>query len=262
MTLRNASVSTELGGNASSPGLTTAVIKPRRYVALDAYRGFIMLMLASDGFGFAHLRHDPQWRRVASWFDHVPWQGAVFWDLIQPAFMFMVGVALPFSMARRREAGTTWNDGLRHVLSRSVRLVVMSQIVIWVSSGQIKPQLVNVLSQIAFTYLISFLMMRWKWRDQALAAGGLLVLWTVLLFSFHGSGGPYSSRNSVGLLLDRAIFHYDYDPAYSTLNFVPSTVWTLSGVWVGQLLITTRSENRSFGSFLPAWCWRSPPPSP
>ena len=90
----------------------------RRYVALDAYRGFIMLLLASEGFGFAALKNDPAWGRVASWFDHVPWEGAVFWDMIQPAFMFMVGVAMPFAMARRIEKGATWGDNLRHVLTR------------------------------------------------------------------------------------------------------------------------------------------------
>ncbi|MBV8068922.1 MAG: hypothetical protein JO270_03390, partial [Acidobacteriaceae bacterium] len=224
----------------SSPPRT----KSKRYVALDAYRGFIMLLLASDGFGFAYLRNNPRWGRVAGWFDHVPWEGAVFWDMIQPAFMFMVGVALPFAIARRIEAGATWSDNLRHVLGRSLRLIIMSQILICVGSGRIKPQLINVLSQIAFTYLLSFLIMRWKWRYQALAAAGMLALWTGLLFSFHGPGGPYSNRNSVGLLVDRAVFHYDYDPAYSTLNFIPSTVWTLSGVWVGQLLMTSGTHKQ------------------
>jgi predicted acyltransferase len=212
----------------------------RRYVALDAYRGFIMLILASDGFGFAVLKNHPTWGRVASWFDHVPWEGAVFWDMIQPAFMFMVGVALPFAMARRTEKGATWGDNLRHVLSRSVRLIILSQILMWVSHGRITPQLINVLSQIAFTYLLSFLIMRWKWRYQIVSAAALLALWTALLFAFPGPDGPFSKTNSVGLVVDRAIFHYDYDPAYSTLNFIPSTIWTLSGVWVGRLLMTTR----------------------
>ncbi len=214
----------------------------RRYVALDAYRGFIMLVLASEGFGFAALKNDPGWGRVASWFDHVPWQGAVFWDMIQPAFMFMVGVAMPFAMARRIENGATWGDNLRHVLIRCARLIILSQIIIWVGRGRITPQLINVLSQIAFTYLLSFLIMRWKWRYQIVAAAGLLAFWTALLFIFPGPDGPFSKTNSVGLVVDRAIFHYDYDPAYSTLNFIPSTVWTLSGVWIGRLFITTRSH--------------------
>lgn len=214
----------------------------RRYVALDAYRGFIMLLLASDGFGFAFLKHDPVWGRVASWFDHVPWEGAVFWDMIQPAFMFMVGVAMPFAMAKRIEQGATWNDNFRHVLVRSVRLIIMSQVIIWVGRGRITPQLINVLSQIAFTYFLSFLIMQWRWRYQVITAVALLAFWTGLLFAFPGPDGAFSKTNSVGLVVDRAIFHYDYDPAYSTLNFIPSTVWTLSGVWAGRLLMTTRSH--------------------
>ncbi len=214
----------------------------RRYVALDAYRGFIMLILASEGFGFAALKADPTWGRVANWFDHVPWEGAVFWDMIQPAFMFMVGVAMPFAMARRIENGATWSDNLRHVLGRFLRLILLSQVLICVSRGRILPQLINVLAQIAFTYLLSFFIMGWRWRYQVAAALGLLAFWTALLFAFPGPDGPFSKTNSVGLVVDRAIFHYDYDPAYSSLNFIPSTVWTLTGVWVGRLVMSARSH--------------------
>ena len=199
----------------------------RRYVALDAYRGFIMLLLASQGFGFAALNSDPAWGRVARWFEHVPWEGAVFWDMIQPAFMFMVGVAMPFAMARRIQNGATWGDNLRHVITRSALLIALSQVLMSVSRGHITLQLINVLSQIAFTYFLSFFIMRWKWRYQVLAALSLLAFWAALLFAFPGPDGPFSKTNSVGLVVDRAIFHYDYDPAYSTLNFIPSTVWTL-----------------------------------
>lgn len=214
----------------------------RRYVALDAYRGFIMLMLISDAFGLGALKDDPTWHRVASWFDHVPWEGAVFWDIIQPAFMFMVGVAMPFALARRVSQGATSADNLRHVAVRSVRLIVLSQILMWVGRGHISPQLINVLSQIAFTYFLSFLIMQWKWRYEFAAAAGLLAFWTALLFAFPGPDGPFSKTNSIGLVVDRAIFHYDYDPAYSTLNFIPSTVWTLAGVWAGRLLMNARSH--------------------
>lgn len=41
-----------------------------RYVALDALRGFVMFVLASEGFGFRALKHDPTYARIASWFDH------------------------------------------------------------------------------------------------------------------------------------------------------------------------------------------------
>src|SRR5438309_5644514 len=133
-----------------------------------------------------------------------PWEGGVFWDMIQPAFMFMVGVAMPFALARRVELGATPHGNFRHVLVRSIRLIILSQILIWVSAGQIKPQLINVLFQIAFTYFLSFLIMRWRPRYQVIASVALLAGWTALLFAFPGPDGPFSPRDHVGLRVDRA----------------------------------------------------------
>src|SRR5690606_11931742 len=94
-----------------------------RLVPLDAYRGFIMLMLAASGFGIARFAQLPEdapvwqeqnrqtWQTIAFHFDHPQWEsrfglmGVSFWDLIQPAFMFMVGVAMPFSYLRREKSG-------------------------------------------------------------------------------------------------------------------------------------------------------------
>ena len=75
----------------------------KRYLALDAYRGFIMFVLVSGGFGLRALaRNRPAFAWIANQFDHRPWEWIAFWDLIQPAFMFMVGVAMPFAIAIRR----------------------------------------------------------------------------------------------------------------------------------------------------------------
>ncbi len=75
---------------------------PTRLTSLDAFRGAIMLYMASHSFGFVQVAqklHTEPWTTLAWWFDHVPWIGCSTWDLIQPAFMFMVGVALPFLRA-------------------------------------------------------------------------------------------------------------------------------------------------------------------
>jgi predicted acyltransferase len=216
--------------------------EPKRFLALDAYRGFIMLILASGGFGFSALQGDPGWGQVAHWFNHVPWEGGVFWDMIQPAFMFMVGVAMPFALAKRTSLGATDRDNFRHVVGRSIRLIVLSEIIIWIAAGHVKPQLINVLSQIAFTYFLTYLIMQWRWRYQLASAIVLLAGWTALLFAFPGPDGPFSKSAHIGLVVDRAIFHYDYDPAYSTLNFIASTVWTLSGAWVGRSLMKSQSH--------------------
>ena len=60
-------------------------------ISLDAYRGFIMLLLVSEGFGFGALKSHPGWAWLAAQVDHAAWEGCTFWDLIQPAFTFMVG---------------------------------------------------------------------------------------------------------------------------------------------------------------------------
>ena len=92
-----------------------------RLVSLDAYRGFIMLAMASGGLGLAAGRQesfpDSQvWQFLAYQTDHVAWIGCAFWDLIQPSFMFMVGVAMPYSYASRAAKGESrWHDA-RHTL--------------------------------------------------------------------------------------------------------------------------------------------------
>src|SRR5256885_13564852 len=108
-----AAIETNANASAQRAAPPETRIGSKRYVSLDAFRGFIMVILASEGFGFSALQSDPTWGRVARWFDHVPWQGGVFWDMIQPAFMFMVGVAMPFALARRKELGATRSEERR-----------------------------------------------------------------------------------------------------------------------------------------------------
>src|SRR5262249_20453849 len=67
-----------------------------RLASLDAYRGFTMLAMVSSGLGMAHLLSDPNWGWLADQMGHRFWAGCTFWDLIQPSFMFIVGVAMPF----------------------------------------------------------------------------------------------------------------------------------------------------------------------
>src|SRR5207302_3081917 len=103
--------------------------KPARLASLDAYRGFIMLAMASalgvgfkavaDNTGLNETEHDI-WQTLYGQFEHVPWVGCSFWDLIQPSFMFMVGVAIPFSHASRVAKGESGWRIVGHVLLRSL----------------------------------------------------------------------------------------------------------------------------------------------
>src|SRR5436305_15002933 len=122
-----------------------------RLISLDAYRGFIMLLLVSEGFGFGALKSLPGWAWLAAQVDHAAWEGCTFWDLIQPAFTFMVGVSMSFAFARRISQGTTTGELFRHVAWRSFLLIALSNIYSnWgPSRTHLVFQLINVLSQIA-----------------------------------------------------------------------------------------------------------------
>jgi predicted acyltransferase len=222
----------------------TTASKVQRYLALDAYRGFIMLMLVSHGFGFGELKDDPVWGGLARQFDHVPWEGAVFWDLVQPAFMFIVGVAMPFAIAIRLQQGETWASIARHASLRALKLVLLSQVIMSVSKGELHFQLINVLGQIGFTYFLTFWIMQLRWQWQGVAGILLFVLHTALFFLFPGPEGAFSRVGNIGQVIDKAVLGYNYPGLYVTINFLTSTVTTLAGAWTGQLLLSDRSHVR------------------
>ena len=77
-------------------------------MSLDAYRGFVMIVLSLEGYLptiAQKFPHSGSWQGLGRQFVHVDWDGGVFWDLIQPSFMFIVGVAIPFSYFSRRAKG-------------------------------------------------------------------------------------------------------------------------------------------------------------
>jgi heparan-alpha-glucosaminide N-acetyltransferase len=209
-----------------------------RSFALDAYRGLIMVLLISHGFGLSALRDHPIGKYLAAQVDHVPWEGLVLWDLIQPAFMFMVGVAMPYAFARRQETGGSYWTSFAHAAWRSAVLIFLSQLFVAVqsSSGQFQFGLINVLSQIAFTYLICFLLMRFDFLTQVAAAVGLLAAHWLLFLQYPGPGGAFSQEGNVGQAIDQWLLGRNYSGYYVTINFLSSAVTTMSGVWAGMLM--------------------------
>ena len=77
---------------------------------------------------------DPNWGWLGREFEHVQWQGMMFWDTIQPSFMFMVGLAMPFAYAARARRGgqeAVW----RHTAYRAIMLIVISNVLMSVSEA-------------------------------------------------------------------------------------------------------------------------------
>src|SRR5688572_6424014 len=211
--------------------------KPRteRLVSLDTYRGLIMLTLISHGFGFAALQSYPGWAWLAQQVEHAAWTGCTFWDLIQPAFTFMVGMAMPFAFARRREQGATTFDLFKHVAWRAVALIVLSNVLSNFGGGRPRPvfQLINVLCQIALGYMMCFFITRLRFKWQAVCAAGLLAGHWALFAAFPGPEGPFSKTGNIGAVIDLQLLGYNYSGYYTTLNFITNGVTILFGSWAG-----------------------------
>jgi predicted acyltransferase len=233
-----------------APAVTAAPPRPPettaggRLMSLDAYRGFIMLLLVSEGFGLAVLKTRPNWAWLAAQVDHAPWEGCTFWDLIQPAFTFMVGMAMPFAFARRMAQGAgTWSV-FRHVAWRAFMLILLSNIYSnWgAGPGRLRFQLVNVLSQIAFGYMICFWIIRMPFRRQVATAAAMLAGYWALFVIFPGPDGPWSKTGNIAAVIDLKVLGYNYSGYYTTLNFIANAVTILFGCWSGMLLRTARSH--------------------
>lgn len=215
-----------------------------RLVSLDAYRGFIMLLLVSDGFGLGVLSAHPGWEWLAAQVDHAAWEGCTFWDLIQPAFTFMVGVAMPFAIARRQSQGARMNEVFRHVAWRAFMLIVLSNIFSnWgAAPGKLRFQLINVLCQIAFGYLLCFLITRLRFRAQVGIGAAMLAGYWALFVLLPGPEGPWSQSGNIGAVIDLKVLGYNYSGYYTTINFIGNAVTILFGYWAGVLLQSGRTH--------------------
>ncbi|MEK7406521.1 MAG: hypothetical protein AAB225_15570 [Acidobacteriota bacterium] len=215
----------------------------QRFLPLDAYRGLIMILLVSDGLGFRALAKHPLYQGIAAQFDHVPWVGTHFYDLIAPAFLFMVGMSMPFALGRRTAQGATFRQNLRHVAMRSSRLMLVSQILISIQANRLHFQMHNILTHIAVAYFLCFLIMQCKFRYQVLAEAVLLGFHSMLFFLFPAADGPFTKSGNIGAVLDRAIMGYNYASWTTNLNMISTTASALFGVWAGNLLRGNRSRS-------------------
>jgi predicted acyltransferase len=232
-----------------------------RLVSLDAYRGFVMLAMVSAGLGMGHLLADPTWGWLADQFSHRAWEGCTFWDLIQPSFMFIVGVAMPFSFARRRQQGESWGGQFAHVLRRALLLVLVGVFLDSFGRSGVTVQFIRVLQQIAIGYVIAFFVLELRPLGQAAVAAGLLAAHTAA-FALYGyfAGVPAWGRDvNLGYQVDvflhthlmawanglhQALFHTDtslslWPPSsggYAVLNALSAAATIVLGVLCGELM--------------------------
>lgn len=218
-----------------------------RLQSLDAYRGLIMLTLLCGGI-FQSLAGHPVWHWLAVQNEHVAWEGTVYWDLIQPAFMFMVGVAMPFAYAAREARGDAWERQARHAVRRALTLVVVGILLDHIGESRVEIGFIRVLQQIAIGYLGAFLVLGRSLRTQAIVVAAILVGYQLVwMFNpWNGPGGPWAMEGqNLGTTVDRWLLGRTYSYHYVGLNAVPSTATIILGVMAGQVIRRGRDPSRT-----------------
>ncbi|MDF1851455.1 MAG: DUF5009 domain-containing protein [Verrucomicrobiales bacterium] len=226
-----------------------------RILSLDVYRGMVMLLLATSGLGLARAARNweggfaeflvfhgthPEWNSQFAIF------GVALWDLIQPAFMFIVGVSMPFSYEKRERLGESYRKRLRHAWTRALLLTLLG---VFLQSLR-KPEtfwiFTNVLSQIGLGYGFLFFLLGKSWRAQFATASVVLVGYYFLMLTLPRGLDSWRLHFENGTSFPQAfdLWFLNLFPreqafeghAYATLNFVPSFVTMLFGLMAGQVI--------------------------
>jgi predicted acyltransferase len=220
-----------------------------RLVSLDFFRGFTMFLLVGEATRlYAHL-NSPALEgtllgAIGLQFEHHPWNGLRFWDLIQPFFMFIVGVAMPVSFGLRWSRGDSWAITFRHALRRSALLFLFGWGLYCIGPGKITFELWNVLTQLSFTYLVAFLMMR-KSAPTQIAFTVFLLALSEALYRFWPVAGfnqPFTPDQNFGSWMDYLLMGKLSTGHWVAINALPTTAHTMWGVLAGQVLTGNRDS--------------------
>lgn len=217
-----------------------------RLTSLDFFRGFTMLLLISGGTLQYFARSEFDGTVVHAFFTqftHPEWIGFRFWDLIQPFFMFIVGVAIPYSVAKRRAQGQIWAQITKHAAIRSLILIFLG-VTLNTHGKNFTLSFQNVLAQIGFTYFVAFLILRTKPSIQLMVSIALILLTEVLYRLFPLSGDqPFVIGQTFGDWMNAIIAPGSTDH-WASFNAVPTSAHTIWGALCGQLLMSTFSDKK------------------
>ena len=229
----------------------TNQLESERLLSLDFFRGLTMFLLVVAITGFFSCLTSPKLEgtfiyAIGKQFDHHPWHGLRFWDLIQPFFMFIVGVAMPLSYSKRIRKGATHKEIRNHIVRRSVLLLLLGWGLYCIPYGRITFYFQNVLAQLSVTIMISFLIMRKSIPTQIIISVLLLAINELLFRTFwiEGFNQPFVADHNFGAWLDMQISGQLSAGHWTSINAIPTTAHTIWGVLAGKLLMSDRTKKK------------------
>lgn len=172
---------------------------PERNIAVDAYRGFVMLLMMAEVLRLATVaRAFPDSGLLgflAYHQSHVGWAGMSLHDTIQPSFSFLVGVALPYSFASRLAKGGTHGTMFLHALWRSLILIFLGIFLRSMGREGTNFTFEDTLTQIGLGYPFLFLLAnksaRTIWTTFGVILFGYWLAWA--LYPVPGPGYDYEA---------------------------------------------------------------------
>lgn len=217
-----------------------------RLLSLDVMRGLIMILLAGESCALYHsIENATGGNWFVDQFFHHPWHGLRFWDLVQPAFMLMAGSAMYISWHFKALNGLSWADNFKHILKRCLGLFVCGIALHCVYSGRLVWELWNVLTQLAVTTLIAYLIINRSFTWQLVFSLLLLAL-TEALYRYANVAGfdlPFTEHQNFGAYIDTLLMGKINSDGWVAINFIPTAAHTIWGVLAGKLLVSASTPS-------------------
>ncbi|MFQ5751268.1 MAG: acyltransferase family protein [bacterium] len=221
----------------------------KRLVSLDAFRGISIA-------GMILVNNPGTWSYVYPPLEHAEWHGWTPTDLIFPFFLFIIGVAMTFSFAKRLSAVENKRPLYIKIVRRSLILFGLGLFLNGFPFYNFETiRIPGVLQRIAVVYFFAAIItLNTHLRGQAWAAGILLFLYWALmkLIPVPGLGaGHLSMDGNLAAYIDNALLHghiyrETWDPE-GILSTIPAIATTLCGVLVGHLIRSKKEKSDIVG---------------
>ena len=223
-----------------------------RNTAIDAYRGFVMLLMMAEVLQLSRVSQafpgNWFWSFLAYNQTHVAWAGCSLHDTIQPGFSFLVGVALPFSIASRLAKGATFSRMFGHALWRSLILIALGIFLRSMHSTQTYFTFEDTLTQIGlgypFLFLLGFRPPKWMWIALAVILTGYWLAWALYPAPEPGFAAHWYKDTNLGNRFDQWFLNLfprtkpfvANGGGYLTLSFIPTLGTMILGLAAGRWL--------------------------